>query len=115
MYEKRHQKLLPLRAFIRRVLMNFLMGMVIIFVSLSIGMWGYSHFEKMNLIDAFVNAAMILSGMGPVSEIKTDPGKIFAGFYALFSGVIFLIVIAVILAPLFHRTLHQFLIKDPKD
>jgi hypothetical protein len=115
MYEKRHQQLLPIKAFIRRVLLNFTMGMLIILVSLGIGMWGYSHFENMEKVDAFVNAAMILSGMGPAAELKTDPGKIFAGIYALFSGIVFLIVIAAILAPLFHRSLHKFLIKDSNN
>lgn len=112
MYEKRHQKLLPLRHFFRRLFFNFIIGMLIILISLGIGMWGYSHFEKMGFIDSFVNAAMILSGMGPVSNLATDSGKIFAGLYALFSGIVFLIVIAVILAPIFHRSLHKFLIND---
>lgn len=115
MFERKHQKLLPLRAFFRRVFFNFMVGILIILISLGIGMWGYSHFENMGAVDAFVNAAMILSGMGPVAELKTDPGKIFAGLYALFSGIIFLIVIAVILAPLIHRSFHKFLIKDSKD
>lgn len=75
-------------------------------------MLGYSYYEKMNWVDAYINATMILSGMGPVSPLKTDAGKIFAGSYALFSGIIFLIVIAVIFAPLVHRFLHKFLIKE---
>lgn len=77
-------------------------------------MIGYSYFEGMNVVDAYINAAMILSGMGPVSNLQTDGGKIFAGSYALFSGIVFLIVIAIILAPLIHRFFHKFLIKDSK-
>jgi hypothetical protein len=68
----------------------------------------------MTLVDAYENAAMILSGMGPAEPLKTDGGKIFAGTYALFSGIIFLIVIAIFIAPLFHRFFHKFLIKDVK-
>jgi hypothetical protein len=75
-------------------------------------MWGYHHFEGMDWINAYENAAMILSGMGPVDSLHTEKGKIFAGTYALFSGVIFLIVIAIFIAPLFHRFLHKFMIKD---
>lgn len=60
------------------------------------------------MVDAYVNAAMILSGMGPVSDLKTEAGKIFAGSYALFSGIVFLILMAIILAPIFHQVLHRF-------
>ena len=76
------------------------------------GMIGYHYFEKMSWIDAYVNAAMILSGMGPVAELKTDTGKIFAGSYALFSGIVFLVVMALILAPALHRFLHKFHIEE---
>lgn len=112
--EKRHHHLLPMRAFIRRVLRHLAIGFSVIAFSLFLGMWGYSHYEGMGIVDAYVNAAMILSGMGPVQELKTEAGKIFAGSYALFSGIIFLIVIAIFIAPLFHRFLHSFLIKDIK-
>jgi hypothetical protein len=77
-------------------------------------MMGYSYFEKMNGTDAFLNASMILSGMGPVSTLETEEGKIFAGFYALFSGIVFLVVIAIIIAPIFHRFLHKFHMQDKK-
>lgn len=77
-------------------------------------MSGYSYFENMDLVDAYENAAMILSGMGPVDTITTVAGKIFAGTYALFSGIIFLVVIAIVMAPVFHRFFHWFLIKDLK-
>jgi hypothetical protein len=108
----KHAPLLPFRIFISRVVRNLLIGFGIIAFSLGLGMAGYSYFEKMNGVDAFVNASMILSGMGPVSNLQTDGGKIFAGFYALFSGIIFLVVIAIIIAPIFHRFLHKMLIKD---
>jgi hypothetical protein len=114
MYEAKHLSLAPLRIFIRRVICNLIIGFAIIVFSLAIGMFGYSHFEGMNFVDAYENAAMILSGMGPVDTIVTTGGRIFAGTYALFSGVVFLVVIAVIMAPVFHRFIHRFLIKTLK-
>ncbi|HSX11156.1 MAG TPA: hypothetical protein VLF94_05530 [Chlamydiales bacterium] len=77
-------------------------------------MAGYSYFEKMGWVDAYENAAMILSGMGPADTITTAGGKIFAGTYALFSGIIFLVVIAILIAPIFHRFFHSFLVSDHK-
>ena len=114
MYERKHRPLAPLRTFIRRVVCNLIIGFGIIALSLGLGMVGYSHFEKMSLVDAYENASMILSGMGPVDTIITTGGKVFAGTYALFSGVIFLVVIAIIIAPIFHRFFHWFLIKESK-
>ena len=75
---------------------------------LLIGMAGYSYFEGMSFPDAYVNAAMILSGMGPLGELKTTAGKIFAGSYAIFSGLIIVIATSFVLAPIFHRVLHHF-------
>ncbi len=112
MLAHKHHPLPPIRVFVSRIIRNLLIGFAIIAFSLGLGMIGYSYFEKMNRIDAFINASMILSGMGPVSTLQTDEGKIFAGFYALFSGIVFLIVIAIIIAPIFHRFLHRFLVKD---
>ncbi len=115
MFERRHHPLLPIRSFIQRLFYHLLIGLAIIAVSLGIGMAGYRHFEHMSWPDAYENATMILSGMGPVDPIYTTHGKIFAGTYALFSGIIFLVVIAIILIPLFHRFLHRFLVKDKND
>jgi len=112
MYEKRHHRLAPFHVFVKRMILNFFIGLIVILFSLSLGMAGYAYFEKMNLVDSYENAAMILSGMGPVETIKTVEGKIFAGTYALFSGIVFLVVIAIIFAPIFHRFFHTFLIKD---
>ncbi len=112
MYEKTHFPIASFKVFIRRVIFNLLIGFVVIAFSLGLGMTGYSYFENMSIVDAFENAAMILSGMGTVDTLKTTGGKIFAGTYALFSGIIFLVVIAIIIAPIFHRFFHQFLIKD---
>lgn len=112
MYERKHQTLAPVRIFVHRLARNLVIAFAIIAFSLAIGMIGYSHFEKMSFVDAYENAAMILSGMGPVDSLKTVEGKVFAGTYALFSGIIFLVVIAIIIAPVFHRFFHWFLIKE---
>jgi hypothetical protein len=108
-----HQ-LAPVGHFIKRLFLNLIFGLVIILLSLGLGMSGYMHFEKMDVVDAYENAAMILAGMGPVDPVKTTGGKIFAGTYALFSGVIFLVVIAIVFAPIFHRFFHKFLINQQR-
>ena len=114
----RHRHLPPIRLFASHIARNFLIGCFIIVFSLGLGTSGYSYFEEMSWEDAFLNASMILSGMGPVSPLVTEGGKLFAGCYALYSGIVFLLVIAIIIAPVFHRFLHHFfhkiLTKDPK-
>jgi len=102
------------RIFLKRLIRSLFIGLVIIAISLGIGMIGYRYYESMSWVDAYVNAAMILSGMGPVTTLQTEGGKIFAGSYALFSGIVFLIIIAVIFAPVFHRFLHKFHIEELK-
>ena len=102
------------KLFLKRLSLNILFCVMAIVASLFIGMWGYHHFEKMSWIDAYENAAMILSGMGPVAELKTNTGKVFAGSYALFSGIIFLVIMAIILAPVIHRVIHKLHMEDPK-
>jgi hypothetical protein len=114
MYEAKHRPLIPTHAFARRMLCHLFLGVGIILFSLFVGMWGYHYFEGLDWVSSYESAAMILSGMGPVSPLYTDEGKIFAGTFALFSGVIFLIVIAIFIAPLFHRFFHKFMIKDIK-
>lgn len=112
--ESKHQPLAPHHVFISRLMRNFLYGVAMTMVSLGLGMWGYHYFESMTWVDAYANAAMILSGMGPVSNLQTNAGKIFAGTYALFSGVVFLIIVAIIFAPVFHRFFHKLHIEDAK-
>ena len=107
-----HKAVIPIKELIKRILRNLLIGFVMISFSLGIGILGYRHFENMSWVEAYENAAMILSGMGPAQDIKTEGGKIFAGTYALFSGIFFLIVIAVIIAPIFHRFLHKFIVNQ---
>jgi hypothetical protein len=108
LYEHSSRPLLPIRAFLLRLAVSLLTGAVLIFVALGIGMLGYHGFEKMSWIDAFANAAMILSGMGPLGPLTTNAGKLFAGFYALFSGIFFIAVAGIVLAPAVHRFLHRF-------
>lgn len=108
MYESRYTKPISVKKFYQRVFNHFVFSLLLMTVSLLIGMMGYHFFESLNWIDAFINAAMILGGMGPVEIPQTNGGKIFAGFYALYSGIIFLVAIGVIFAPVFHRMFHLF-------
>ena len=87
----------------------------IVLGSLAIGIIGYHVFEGLGWVDATVNAAMILGGMGPVNELHTSGGKLFAAAYALFAGLIFLIIVGVLFAPAFHRFLHRFHIENEPD
>jgi hypothetical protein len=108
MFEHRKAPLLPRRAFYVRLARSAGIGFLMIWVSLGIGMMGYHFFEGMPWIDAFANAAMILSGMGPLTPLQTSSGKFFAGCYALFSGLAFIIIIGLVFAPVVHRFLHKF-------
>jgi hypothetical protein len=108
MYEHRSKPLLPRRQFFARLARSAWMGLLIIIGALGLGMVGYHFLEKMSWLDAFANASMILSGMGPLGELKTSAGKLFAGCYALFSGVAFLTSVGVLFAPVVHRFLHKF-------
>src|SRR6185437_10796842 len=96
------------REFAHRLLKNFAVALIFIGMSLLVGMAGYHWLEGMAWVDAYANAAMILSGMGPLDPPKTDAGKVFAGTYALYSGLAVLVVAAVMLTPVFHRVLHTF-------
>ena len=108
MYESRQTPPVHPRHFYRRVALHFGVASNIILGSLLFGMWGYAHFEGLGGRDAFLNASMILGGMGPVEVLRTPGGKLFAGFYALYSGLVFLVAVGIILAPVVHRALHTF-------
>ena len=108
MYESRQQRPLARSRFLRRLAMHAGVVLVLIGVSLFGGMLGYMAFEGMSRIDAFLNAAMLLGGMGPVGELHTDAGKLFAGLFALYSGMVFLAAAALLFAPLLHRIMHRF-------
>jgi small-conductance mechanosensitive channel len=96
------------RIYLYRFVRNLVFGSLIIFLSLFLGMLGYRYLENLTWLDAFLNAAMILAGMGPVDTLHSSAGKLFAGCYALFSGVIFLVVIGVTFAPVIHWCLVRF-------
>jgi len=106
--ESKCQPLLDRLAFIQRLGRCFLLASALIFLSLLLGMCGYHGLEHMKWIDAFDNAAMILSGMGPLSVPQTWCGKLFAGLYALYSGLVLIIATGIILAPIVHRVMHRF-------
>ncbi len=106
-YEHRSEPLLPWGRFVRRQIIHIVVGLGIIGVSLGLGIAGYHFFESLPWIDALVNASMILGGMGPVDPIRTAAGKIFASFYALYSGIVFLVVVGIMAAPILHRLLHR--------
>jgi len=112
MFEHNTKPLLPRKEYYQRIARNAFFGGLLIVLALGIGMIGYHGFEKLPWVDAFVNAAMILSGMGPVSTLQTDAGKIFAGCYALFSGLTLVAILGIIFAPVVHRALHKFHLED---
>lgn len=107
-FESRHEPVLPRHRFVRRLVRNSLAALMLITVSLGGGMLGYHGLEGLHWIDAFVNASMILSGMGPVTPMETTAGKLFAGCYALYSGLLLIFITGIILTPVAHRVLHRF-------
>lgn len=108
MFEHRHEPLLSKAAYLRRVLGHAAAAAGIVVGSLAIGTLGYRISEGMAWIDALLNTSMLLGGMGPVGELHRASGKLFASVFALYSGVVFLIVASLIFAPAFHRFLHRF-------
>jgi hypothetical protein len=114
-FEHRQQPVISRRGFLARMLIAIGLWMILTVAGLAIGIAGYARFEGMSFVDAYVNAAMILSGMGPMGELKTTAGKIFAGSYAIFSGLIIVIATGFILAPIFHRVLHRFHVENKSE
>jgi hypothetical protein len=108
MYESRLHPPIPRALFVRRVLRHAAAALVLVSLSLALGMAGYEHYEHLQWRDAFLNSAMLLGGMGPVDAPRTDGGKVFAGLYALYAGLVFLVTAALILTPVVHRLLHKF-------
>jgi hypothetical protein len=113
-YEHRTQSLASRRKFFRRMLWHTLAALLIILAALGIGVVGYHQTEGMAWIDSLLNSSMILGGMGPVAQLHTVAGKLFASFYALFAGVIFLFVIGILIAPVAHRLLHWLHLEEPE-
>lgn len=112
MFEHKTAPLLPRSAFLWRLWNSIAVTILIVAVSLIFGSVGYHYFGQLPWVDALLNASMILTGMGPVDQMRETPGKLFAAFYALYSGIAFLTMMAVILAPLVHRLLHRFHLDD---
>jgi len=108
LFERRKDAMISRWAFLKRVALYALIAFLIDGGSLVIGVVGYHVFEGFSWLDSLLNAAMILGGMGPVNELHTTAGKLFASFYAIYSGVVFLVVAGVLLAPIIHRFMHHF-------
>ncbi len=111
-FESKHEPLLTSKLFLKRFFSHFFLGLYLIIFSLLIGILGYRFTEGLGWIDSLLNASMILGGMGPVDQLTTDSGKIFASFYSLFCGVVFLVTVGVVFAPVIHRFLHKLHIKE---
>jgi hypothetical protein len=114
-FERRHESLLPGHLFIRRLARWSAVAGAILLGSLALGVCGYHFLEELPWMDALLNASMILGGMGPVAPIRTTAGKLFASFYALYSGLAIISVAGVLLAPLVHRFLHKFHIEGRQE
>ncbi len=112
MFEHHDEALLPPGQFLRRLATHGGIALGLVATSLGIGMLGYHVFEGLSWLDALVNASMLLGGMGPVDPLHTVAGKLFASFYALYSGLIFLIVAGVLVVPVFHRIIHHFHLEE---
>jgi len=114
-FERRHEPLASPQRFSTRLLRNGMWAAIVVLGWLAIGTAGYAMFEGLPLIDAYLNAAMILSGMGPVDILKESGAKIFAGLYAIFSGMLIFGIAGLALAPVFHRVLHRFHVEERED
>jgi hypothetical protein len=108
MYEHHKQPLAKRSVFAKRLALNGITGLLLLAFSLGIGMFGYHFLEGLSWIDSLLNASMILGGMGPVNPLQTEAGKLFASFYALYSGVVLLAAVGILATPIYHRFLHRF-------
>lgn len=108
LFEGKYQPLAPLRVFYNRVVQGFLITLAIVAFSLALGTVGYHYAGDLGWLDALLNAAMILTGMGPVTPMTTTAGKLFSVFYCLFSGIAFLSLVAILMTPIYHRFIHRF-------
>ena len=112
MFERKHEKLAPISVFVRRMAASVLMAGILISVTLFIGITGYHWIAGFDWVDSLLEASMILGGMGPVNPLVTSGAKMFASGYALFSGLIFIAIMGIVLAPVTHRMLHKFHIDE---
>lgn len=114
-FEKRKDPVASPRVFYNRLARNGIWSLITVVLSLAVGCWGYMYFERLSLLEAFTNAAMILSGMGQISPLNTAGGKIFASLYAIASGLLLFALAGLMLAPVYHRILHRFHVDDADD
>ncbi len=119
MFEHRRSPMITRAAFLARLAQHGGIAFGLLIFSLLLGVMGYHFFEKQSLIDSLLNASMLLGGMGPIGELHTVGGKLFASFYALYAGIVFLVIAGVLFAPVYHRFLHHFHLEleegDTKD
>lgn len=111
-YEHRTEPLLSHRAFMGRLARSVAFAVLVVACSLAVGMVGYRMLEGRSWLDAFLESAMLLGGMGPITPPATDGGKLFAGLYALYCGLVVIFVAGIVLAPVAHRVLHRFHVED---
>lgn len=114
-FERKYEPVLPIEAFYRRQILFVLYAAILISISLAIGMIGYHSLANLDWTEAFHNAAMILAGMGEIDAMPDNTARIFSGFYALFSGVVFLSTVAVMFSPLVHRILHIMHLENTRE
>ena len=112
MYEHKSQQLLPRNRYLRRLIGHVSAAFSVMLCSLAVGILGYHFLGGLSWIDSLLNASMILGGMGPINELHTTAAKIFASFYALFSGIVFLVIAGILIAPFIHRLLHQLHLEE---
>jgi hypothetical protein len=112
MFEQKHEKLAPLSVFVRRMVLSVVMAGLLITFALIIGILGYHQIAGFDWVDSLLEASMILGGMGPINALTSTGAKVFASGYALFSGLVFIAVMGIVLAPATHRMLHKFHIDE---
>jgi hypothetical protein len=115
MFERKHEKLAPVSVFVRRMAASVLLAGLLVASALSLGISGYHWIAGFGWVDSLLEASMILGGMGPVNQLTTKGAKLFASGYALFSGLMFIAVLGIVLAPVTHRLLHKFHIDEEDE
>ena len=111
-FERRHQRLAPLDVFLKRIAASWLISVGLVLIALMIGIVGYHSIAGFGWVDSLLEASMLLGGMGPVNSLPNDAAKLFASLYALFSGLVFIVIMGVVLSPLAHRLMHKFHIEE---
>jgi len=114
-FERKHEKLAPRSVFVKRLIASFFVALGLIAVALAIGISGYHYLAGFGFVDSLLEASMILGGMGPINQLPSSGAKIFASAYALFSGLVFIALVGVVLAPVVHRILHKFHVEEDND